>query len=491
MSFFYSKPKCTNGLTSVGDVVSQLAAFSAVYEAGKNGSVNNCDLDDTQKANWRNLVRDGVINCGGEATEIDFFQQVFDATSEQIDASTYYIKYNCDKDYNIFAQDLVTGSAPGAATQFQVLRGIHGGGGSTSNVAVGGNIFIYEDRQWVRVSAIDKTTPYAHLVTVIPFSGAYTVNIRKGKKMMFNPVRFVDGYSCNLVNSTWDLPGYINKIKPMILRKDWELPLVLDAAKEDTFQFALSFDREGKEVDSFEAINKTRAREELIYMKNLAFFLGQKIDNPLLVGATVNEKYTGFDGYLPTMRYGGGTVYDYDPSIGFDLEADFQPIILRQDSLKKCKEFMVINGLQFMFGLVRRANQMLKEAPGQTTLEAFTRMGMAKADIEKLGVMSYTYGNYKLHFKEMSALSDTRGIGNYDMPYTAMMIPMTMQKDSKGRSVKAVEFYTPRGFGYSEIDRDHRYLENGCNKLSGTLTETVMMGIHCPQNHILLNAANF
>lgn len=498
MSVLSNSPRCTNNLVTVGDALSKLTAFNAIYESGKDGgSVNNANCSPNEKAAWRNAVREGVVNCAGVPTELDFFERAFNAggKTERVDATDLYIKSNCDIDFNIFAAAQATGSAPGAATNFTVYRANYGGNGAYSNVAVNGSIYIYEDRQWVRVTAVDKTVAYAHVVTVVPWDGDYTVNIRKGKQMMFTPVRFADGLSCAAPSSTWMTPGYIQKVSPLILRKDWEQPIDLSRGYQDVLQFAIMFNHEGLEVDGWIPYEQQKAREEFKFAKNMMFFMGTKITNSALIGTGLtlaNNKYTGFDGYLPTMRYGGGTVYDYDTANGFSLDADLLPIILRQDSLKKSKNFLTLYGLNFMAALTRNNADIFKNSAGQNNLNVFKQMGMSQGDIEKLEIDSYKFLGYNFNFKRMDALTDKRSIGNFDMPYTAMMIPLDKMPDSKGKMTPAMEFYTPYGMGasgsyFENGVIDHRYLSDACDKWSGYVEETLMMAIHCPQNHILLN----
>jgi hypothetical protein len=492
MSILSKSPSCTNKIFTVGDALDQLEAFNAVFAAKTNGATAGCGLSDNDKANWRNAVRDGVINCAGRPTELNFFASIFPYDPKRADATDLYIKYRCDIDYNVYSQDAATGSTPGGAATFTIMRGTYAGGGKYSNVSVGGSIYIYEDKQWVSVTAVSKTTDFAHTVTVVPFSQSYTVNIRSKKQMMFSPVDIVGAYSQNSFHETWEAPGYVNKISPLRVRKDWVLPLDLKRPYQDVMQFALTFDRAGKAVDNWELYQTTKAREELIYRENLSFFIGQKIDNPALLGTVGDAKYPAYDGYIPTMYNGGGTVYDYDPTIGFDLEADYQPLILRQNAKKKSKNFMVVHGLNFIMAMNRRNSEMFKNsASGALTLQTFKQMGLDEDQIAKLSVSSYSYLGYALHFKEMDALTDTRSIGNYNFPWLAMMFPMDGNIDSNGNPVPPIEFFQPFGNvengAYYEVTRQGLQLQDGKEEVSGTLIKESMMGIHCPQNHILLN----
>lgn len=495
MAFFYNKPKiCTQKMISVRDVLDNLPAFNALYQLKPGQAVDACnDFTNEQKARWMTWVREGAIYCGGEQTELDFFERTFNGNKKKSEASEVYVRYNCDRDFNIYAETTANSVGPGQAVVFTMLRSMHAGDGKWSNVAVNGNIYLYEDMQWLRVTNVDKTVDYAHVVTAIPFSAAYTATVPGKKKMMFTRVRLVDGYSCSVPSSSWDVPGYVGKFTPFRARADWEIEVDLLRPYQEVLRYAITFDLHGNQMDGFEMMEKTRGRQEFQYTKNLMFFLGQKVDNPLLIGAGLamrDNKYGGFDGYINSLRFGGGYVQETDPTQGYMMGTDFQQLMIRQDAMKETTEFFTIAGMPWMMSMIDGNAETFKNSAGACTFNTFDRSGLKKDAIEKLGIASYKYLDFTLHFKRMSALSDTRSIGNYNMPYMAFMMPGTGLKDDNGESVSPIEFYeaggTPESGTYEEIDRDHRKLESGCEKLSGTIAETFQMAVHCPKKHVLL-----
>ncbi len=491
MEFFSNNPVSGNIYVSVGDAVDHLAAFNALYAYQMcNKDPNLCgNPDDT--AAWKKLIYDAVIQCGGEPMELDFFEKIFGGTTEVIDAKKIYFRYNCDFDMNIFSQDNVRGTAPGGPATFTLLKALHGGGGKYSYPSTGYSLYDYEDKQWLKITLVDKAVDYGHRVTVVPYSKNYTVNIRKNKKILVMPVNLVGGISCPSPSSTYQTIGYTQHIQPFRIRKDWELPVDLLRGHEEVLQWAIMFDENGREVDCFEAYEKSGARRDMKWAKNIIFFMGQKLDNPALLGASgVSVDYAGFDGYIPTMFYGGGQIIDYDPAMGFDLVSDYEPVILKNDSLKRTNEFIVLHAKPFYMSLARNAGNEFGRNPGACTFETFKRSGADGEDIKRLGVRSYEWAGNTLHFKEVSALSDTRGIGNGIYPYSAHMIPGNGLRDSKGREVPAFQYFMPKGCGATgmleEHNRDRRNID-GCDILAGDLAETLMMAIHCPHQHILIN----
>jgi len=420
--------------------------------------------------------------------DINFFNEMWGGNVETIDAKNLYTKYNADVDYNIATAASEVGSAPGAEKWVTLARAYHSTDGVYSYPAKGMSIYIYEDGQKCYVKDVDRSLPYGHKMLLVPYRKGYTVNVRKNKPILVVPARIVGGNSCMLPSTTMTTPGYVSKTAPLRIRKDWCTKVDLMRGYEDVLQWAVTFDKDGQEVDCWITYEKIKAFEQMQLAENIIFFLGNTIDNPALLDVTVGEGYTGFDGLLPTLKYAGGFVYDYDPTLGFSLEYDYGQILLRQDSLKESKEFTVVHGKNFMVNMVRNSNEFLKSQPGQCTFQSFKRM--PDGGIEKYQIDSYKAFGNTLHFKEWGSLSDSRLLGNYDMPNLAIMISSMPMKDSKGRSVNPIEFFVPRGCAetgaFEEWQMDNREI-NGCEEIKGWMAKTLMMQIHGIKKHILLN----
>lgn len=491
-NFFSQHPKLDSKVVSINDCL-QLPAFKALHKTSRATASSNLATgwDENRKAEWRHLVRDGVINIAGETADINFFNEMFGGNVETIDAKNLYTKYNTDTDYNISAQAAVVGSAPGAPTWITLSRAYHSSNGKYSNLAKGQSLYVYEDNQMLHISDIDVSVDFAHRAQVVPYRKGYKVNVRKQKPMMVVPARIVSGQSTPRASQRTLTPGYVSKLAPLRIRKDWCQPIDLLKGYEDVLQWAIMFDKEGREQDCWITQQKIDSFESMQLAENLFFLLGNTIDNPALLDVVIEGGYTGFDGFLPTLKYAGGFVYDYDPTLGFSLEFDYGQIILRQDALKETNEFTVIHGKNFMVNMVRNSNEFLKSQPGSCTFDSFKRM--PDGGISKYDISSYRAFNHTLHFKEWGSLSDSRMLGNHDMPNLAIGLATTGIKDSKGRTVNPIEFYVPRGCAetgaFEEHDFDTRDID-GTEYLKGWMAKTLMMQIHGAKKHMLFNPIN-
>lgn len=495
MSFFSSRPQFNqSAIFTVSEAQNHITAFNLNYELSADGSSNDCP-NPNQKANWRFGIREGVINASGTPTELDFFYRVVaGGKPKPVESTDLYIKSNTDVDFNIYAQAAITANGPGLSVDFVMAQSMHYAGGKYSNVAVGGALYIYEDKQWVVVTDVDRTNDYAHVVSVEPRKIDYTVNIRAGKPMMFNAVQQVGGTSCPTPVSSWITDGYISKVQPLRNRTDWKIEKQLDKAYTDVLQFGIIWDRNGKKVDAWEYKEKQTQRETLLYRENLEFFTGQKVTNPSVL-ATIDAQFPGYEGYEPSVRYGGGIVWEFGKSQGFNMISDFTPLMLRQDSKKRITEYIGMGGLNFQLNMEDNNIDNIKDFSGACTFETFKWSGTPDADMRegliKKGVNSWKRGPFSIHWAVMSALSDRRSIGNGDYPHMAFLMPGTGLTDSNGNSVPVMEWFQPRGWeAYKEVDRDFEKID-GCEFVGGHMIRTTMVAIHNPDAHIILQPKTY
>jgi hypothetical protein len=410
-------------------------------------------------------------------------------------------KQQCEIDRNIVAGESKTAAGPGQAIQFKLHRGSHSVQGTGSLPVKGWEIWNHETKHWMRITDVNRDVPFQHIVTAVPKKKNVTLKVTAGRKMLVSPAKQVGGYTCNdNYVGTHSSPGFFYDLTMIRLRVQWKHSLELNKGFKDQLVFGTMFDNEGKEIDGWEYYKKIKAMEDLKYAMNLQFFLGEKVDNPDIILEDLNgsDDFPGFDGYYHQVKNAGGIRYPYDPQYGIDPYSDFAALLMRQDSLKRHSEWLILHSLNFKIPFDRNFDRTVKSSPGALTYETFKRVPGTNGkpnemSVRRLGISSLHLWNMSVHFKTFDALNDSRSIGNGDMPYTAFMMPTNNVKDSNGRDVAPMEFYQPRGYGstgiggqFEEYEYDARRERSGCEEVGGWMARTVGMVTHCLADHIIL-----
>lgn len=499
---FSNRPKfCTKPLTL--EEVLSLEKFNVLTESSlENGSANNlgaaCGDPNLGTTFIKNVIHQ-VIRCGGKPIDINFLMDMFPSQPRMVETKRWFNHYICDPDMNIYSAATANGASAGASFTFQLLRQNHGGSGQYSLPARGYIIMDKDNAIEYTVTDVDTTTDYAHKVTVVPNDSSVTGSIKANTAYLVIPTRMVGGYSCVQINNKMSTIGYSQEVQPLRLRSDWEIQVDLLRGYLDKIQYAVIYDYEGNPMDSWDVYEAQQARESLRIGLNVLSFIGSPTTNPTLLSglnATIDEFYPGFYGILPSIKYGGGVVYNYRASNGFDLESDGEPLFLYQDSLKRTDKFMVKCGQEFLFGLNDRTNKMVARAQvGATVFEAFKRMGDLTGEndytsmVAKFGVKAYDYQGFELDFMKWGALSDSRFMGSDYYSNLALMIP-TDGVTENGQPINPIEFYQQgqnQWTGdYQEFYIDYRKTD-GCDKIGGWSAQSLGMAVHCPQLFMILN----
>lgn len=494
-SFVSRTPQFRSKIASVRDVL-DLAAFNAMEEANTNTSSSQyCNNAALGTAFIKDVVRQ--IRAGGKPVEINFFMDAFGYTPRMTEAKEIYNRYINDVDYNVLAASSVTGSAPGAATVFQLIRALHSGDGAYSYPQKGYVLMDKENNIMFQITDVDVTTDFAHLIEVTPWDENVTVDIKAGVKYFVSPAMTVGGYSCPTPTNDIQNIGYVQKLNPFRFRRDWKVTLDLMRGYADKFRFQVKFDFEGNPVDAWDAYEAVRARESLQLSMNAISMFASPITNPLLLsGADVvtDSIHTGFYGLIPTLQ-SAAQVIDFPISEGFNLKSDLEPFILYQDSLKRCSRFMVKHGKAFKASLVDSTNQMVRnDGLGLYNFDAYKRAGESMGGIEKLMIESYKYLGFMLDFMEWSPMSDSRLIGSEKLNNMGIFIAADGTVDATTNSpVAPIEFFqygmTETGDYIESIRNDWKI--DGCESVSGSHAQSINMAVHSPEMHLIANPITF
>lgn len=447
---------------------------------------------------YKNIVHT-LIRCGGQDIDVNWMEQLFPMQNKTaVSTKTFYNHFICDPDLNIYAAAASTATGAGLPFWVQVLKANHGGGGTATLPAIGFQWLDKDRGIWYNITDADTSVPYAHRFELTPIDGTVVGSVKANTPYLIGTALFVGGCQCPVITNSLTSIGYSQQVNFIRVRRDWKLCIDLLTGYDNKFQFAVTYDMNGHPVDSWDIKEAQDMRLGIRSLLNLLAFIGTPITNNALItgnGAANVDNYTGFYGLLPTLKYGGGNVYNFPSDKGFDWEVDGEPIMLYQDSRKKTMKFMALAGMQFISNMVDRTNKLVsRQQVGATIWEAYRRLGADNGndymgELVKLGIMSYKYNGFEVDIKKVGAWSDNRYFGS-DY-YSNMAIFLAQDGISEnGRQLQPVEFFS-QGTGKWTGDYEEHYIDyrniNGCNDLGGWAAQSMAMATYCPNQHILVN----
>lgn len=503
---FSNKPRfCTKQLSLEGTLT--LPKFNAMTESSlENSSVNNVSEqlaaacgDPNMGTTFRQNVVHQVIYCGGKNIELNFFRDMFPGDPRMVDTKRFWDHYICRTSLNLFFAAPSTAASAGAAFWAQVLKQNHGSSGTLNILATGYGLWDKDNMIEYYVTDVDYTVPYANKVQLTPANVAITGSVKANTPYLAAMSRRVGGESCTEPTPQMSTIGYSREVNFLRLRRDWKVSIDLLRAYRDKIQYPVIYDINGNPMDSWDVYEAMAAREGLQESLNVALFIGSPTDNPTLItggGAKIDGDHRGFYGMLPTLKFGGGVVYDFPQDEGFDFESDGEPLFLWQDSQKRSTKFMVKHGLGFDFSKNDRANRLAPRAGGGTnvTWEAYKRLGKLsgdwQTDMVKMGINSYKYNSFELDFMLWGSLSDDAYMGSDYYRNLAIMIPAEGPTEG-GRQINPMEVfqYGQNGWtgDYYETTVDMRQTAEMCENIEGYCAQSMAFAMHCPELFILLN----
>lgn len=446
----------------------------------------------------KNLIHKN-IRCGGAPIDVTFMEDMFPMGEKtRSETKRWFNHYTCDPDFNIFIASAAAGSAPGQPVWATLLKANHGNGGVYSLPQVGFSLFDKDNQIQYQITDLDTSVPFAHRFQVTPVDASVTVNLRPNTGYLVGTARIVGGCNCPEITNSLSSIGYSQMGSPIRVRRDWKLCVDLLTGYQDKFQFAIIYDQQGNPMDAWNVKEMDDMRLGIRSTLNLLAFIGSPVTNTELIsgtGAVIDSNHTGFYGLLPTLKYGGGNVYDFRSDGGFDLEADAEPILLFQDSRKRTKKFTVMHGNKFRMSLTDRTNKMVaRQMVGANMWEAYKRLGSLtetpyETEIVKLGIKGYDYNGFSLDFKKMDSWSDYRYFGSDYFNSLAIFMPQDGTSEN-GRPLNPIEFYS-YGVGNWTGDYEEHYIDyrniNGCNDIGGWAAQSMGMAVHCPNQWIIAN----
>lgn len=469
---------------TVAGCVTKTSPLSIFSFSQQMAELNSCVNQDAAIAWQKNVSEDFINCCGNNKMDINFFMDMFSSTPKEIDTTNYTQRYRAHENQNI-TTDSAGLAAAGITQRFTLGRSSHSGAGTSSSLFVGMTLYNYRSGQNVRVTAINTTAPYAHIITVTNTS-TENVSIVKGDKFIRIPAVLVGGTACRAGQTSLNTHFTTKGLNKLRLSQGWCMDLEMDKPYADKLRFASFVDRNFNESERVLPVLKTNAMAEITQAANLMLFIGNKITNTAI---SVGE-WTGGDGMIGAIK-GAGKSWDYSATDGFSLLNDFEEIILSEDKIKRTNEWLLMGSLQFLASMTRKSKN---DSYSEITALDFGTIGQFGADketIKKYATKNFEYLNKKVMFKEFGELNNSNSLGNGIFPDLGIMLAMDGLTNSKGESIPAIQFFKSKDVkgqwaDMEEVDRDMRFIDS-CEKIEGDIRKSLFWMFHCPERHYLLN----
>lgn len=437
---------------------------------------------------WKRNVSQDLIECCGEnRMDYKFFENEWSSTPKQIDSRNYFQRYASNESENILSAS-AQHVAASATNKFTLHASSHSGSGTSSSLAVDMMIYNYRTQKTLRITAIDTSIKKNHVVSVISTDGT-NVDIDKNDKFMRIPATAVGGSSVPTGETTMNTHWTSKQVNRLRLRKHWEMEMQVDRPYSDQMMFAPWRDKNNNVTWAALPTMKMRCMQELTQAANVFLFIGNTISN-----ASIDvDDWTAGEGMIEAIK-GAGNQYDYDPTTGFSMEHNFEPIIMAEDAMKRTTDWVLYGALPFKAGLIRRANKDAKETGGNVILPlnypSQTRGGTDNGVINKAGFEEYNYLGRSIKFKEWGVLSTSNGLGNGIFPHLGILLANNNLYNNKGETVPPIEFFHSQnqvGQWASLMENDRNgWILNGLEKIEGDMIKSMLYMVHCPNRHYLI-----
>src|SRR5690348_1442025 len=482
--FFCQKNLSTSEVLDLPFITSLLLPDAAT-NFGKCGDPN---LGKTTYANYIHTL----IRCGGRKIDMNWMEELFPMDNNIMsETKNIYNHYICDPDMNLYVANSASAASAGAAFWVTINKSNHTSDGTTTLAAMNLQFIDKDAGIWYTITDVDASVPFANRIELTPLDGTVVGSVKPNTPYLVGLARFVGGCQGAVDINSVSTIGYSQEVNFLRVRRDWKLCIDLLTGYKDKLQFMITYDMNGYPVDGWDVKEAMDMREGIRQLLNLCGFIGTPTTNAALIsgaGATIDSTYTGFYGLLPTMKYGGGNVYDYRSDIGFDWEIDGEPIMLYQDSRKRTSKFMALWGRGFRTRMIDSTNKLVaRQVSGQLNWDVYQRMN--EDELKKLEIKAFEYMGFEVDGKEVDSWSDYRFLGSDYFSNLAIFLAQDGISEN-GRPMKPVEFYN-QGVGkwtgnYEEFYIDFRKTDR-TNDIGGWAAQSLAMAVHCPNQHILVN----
>ncbi len=461
-------------------------APSAVFAANTHLNGNK-SCDTIADIAYRKEVSDYVLNCGEGPGSFDMIQKIFAAKDVSVKAKLFYQRSMSEVNQNVYAANTVTGSVAGTATLF-INNKSHLNSGSTSLINQGYTLVNQRNGQVYQIESTTKSTAYNHSAVIRAY-GNEAVALRIGDPLLVFATRLIGDMACSTLPSlTLRDMGYTSVTSPIRFETSWCMDHGVEVQNE-VYQLTM-MDNTGKEYTEWDPVNRANKRREMSIARTMYFLFGYKVTNPNI---TQTGNFTGWNGYLYSLRYGGGN-YHQIPMNGITV-VQFDMIETRAVQFG-IQEFVWYLPHAQRNNLELNMQVLFQTSAGSCEFETFRRGGLINdgdrdgTGVTLLGVTSLKRNGITHHFMTANWADQTNGLGNGILKDAIFVIPSIGSKDIHGNEVPTFEnlkFDESLGMNHYKYEETFDDLSkrgpNFCEQSMGVIRDTQWIKINCLTNH--------
>ena len=444
----------------------------------------NCDPK--LEIDYKKIVLKEILNCGMQRSDLSELMDLFgSSTPKEVEATQLWQRIMCNINFNVHAAHDVEG-ASGAPVTLVFGAMNHANYGKDTPVMQGFELYHYRTNQTYTVTASKNTTSdFAHSVQMVSFQNKPT-DIRQGDAFFVSSARTIGKVACSIAPSTaLRETGYLIKSSPIRIEESYCFETsVEDFGQREVYTFPL-LDQNGNQHEYWEPLIKADKRLSMERAKTIKFLLGSKIENPN--HPLYNDEFSGFDGYVNRIKYGGGRYVPISMTGITSVEVDKVEAAARGYGIT---EFTWVMPHTQRVNFERNMQPLFNNTAGACTFQTFERAGVTKEDVIKLGITSFSQNGFTHHIKTAKWADYPEMLGNDFLKHSIFVMPTYGTRDPNGRIVPTFEFFKPVGVKgvdktYFEQDDDLRTRTPFCEKIEGVMRQVLWMNINCINQHWL------
>ena len=436
---------------------------------------------------WEKAVSNYVLDCGEGIASYTNIMRMFNFANVNVNATEFWQRHMSSVNFNITAANTTSGAA-GATVTLVVAGSSHLNNGAGSAIAAAYSLANQRNGQMLQVvGSPNKAVNFAHTAQVRTYSGE-AVDIRKGDPLTVFQAEIIGDVACSTTPSiSLRDYGYMSKTNPVRFQASWCINEGVGIQNEVRRLEIIGND--GKTYEEWDPMARVNARLEVERAKTLFWLFGTQIANPNILTA---GNFTGYNGYLGTMKSGEGNYYRIPYSGITKVHID----MVEQLAVKYgIREFTWMMPWTQRNNLNANIATLIKEASGSCTFETFERSGtmddMNGTAILRKGAKSLNFTGITHHIMTADWAQEGNGLGVAGgmMADAILVFPSAGSKDIHGNEVPTFENLTITGPGsdiykyYEKLDRMIEYAPNFSEKIHGVVRDVAWQKINCLVNH--------